>query len=320
MTSTKEIIRMRSKWAAAVLVLGLVACTGDGKQYDDTATRGEITIAADESLQPLVDSEVMAFEGKNKYAKLNVLYKPDLESVNLMLNDSARLAIITRDLNATEREVFDRQKIKYRSYKIAEDAVALITHPSNRDTLITMSEIKAVFSGQKTKWSQLQGASLSEDIVIVFDNSNSSNLSFMVDKLGLKDKKQVPFYAVKSNRAVIEYVKKTPGAMGVIGINWISDVDDPTSKQDARMIRTLYIAEKENPTKVSEYLGPFAYNIATQQYPLRREVRIITKEARMGLGSGFVNFVTKNVGQLIVLKTGLLPANQPVRLVKIRPD
>lgn len=303
---------------AAMLCL-LVACSSD-KQYSDTATRGDIMIAADESLQPLVDSEVMAFEGRNKYAKIRVLYKPDLEAVNLMLNDSARLAIITRDLYDKEREVFDRQKIKYRSYKIAVDAVALITHPSNRDTLISMDEIREVFSGKKTKWSQLQGGTSGEDIVIVFDNNNSSNLSFMVDKLGLKDKKQVPFYAVKSNREVVEYVQKTPGAMGVIGINWISDSDDPTSRKLSESIRVQYVSEKGNSNKPSDYYGPFAYNLALQKYPLRRDVRIITKEARMGLGSGFVNFVTKNVGQLIVLKSGLLPANQPVRSVKIRAD
>lgn len=305
-------------WTVGLFTI-LTACTGGDGTYTDTAISGEITVTADESLQPLVDSEEIAFEAKNKYAKLNVLYKPELEAINLMLNDTARVAIVTRELTAKEKEVFDQQKIKYRSYKIAVDAVALITHPSNKDTLITIDELKTVFSGQKTKWSQLNGGKTSNDIVIVFDNNNSSNLSFMVEKLGIKDKKQVPFYAVKSNKEVIEYVNKNPGAIGVIGLNWISDADDPSSQKFIQEVNTLYVSENAAPKKADEYYAPFAYNLALQKYPLRRNVYMITKEARKGLGNGFINFTCNNVGQLVVLKTGLLPANQPVRIVTISP-
>jgi len=45
---------------------------------------------------------------------------------------------------------------------------------------------------------------------------------------------------------------------------------------------------------------------------------MITKEAKRGLGTGFINYVMTDAGQRIVLKSGLLPANQIIRLVQVR--
>jgi phosphate transport system substrate-binding protein len=52
-----------------------------------------------------------------------------------------------------------------------------------------------------------------------------------------------------------------------------------------------------------------------QNYPLRRDIYIISREARTGLGSGFASFVAGQKGQLIFQKSGLMPANVQARIV-----
>ena len=299
-----------------LLITGLMASCGGGKDKNgndlDTPAKGEITIAVDESFQQIIEAEKGSFEKTFPYTKINLVYKPEGEAVALLLNDKVRMAVVARELDAKEKEIFKQGDYRYKSYKFAGDGIALITHKSNRDTLITTSELEGIMKGTKKNWS-------GRDIVLVFDGTSSSNLSFLVDTFKIDKKQKVSFFAAKSNKDVIEYVKTHKNAMGVIGVNWISDGDDPLSLSFIRSINVLSVANKPNPT-IDDYYQPFGYNLALKKYPLTRHIKLILKEAHMGLGTGFVNYMTLEQGQLIVLKNGLIPLTQPlqIRPVKVK--
>ena len=298
------------------LILSIMASCGGGKDKDgkelDTPAKGEITVAVDESFQQIIEAEKSSFEKTFPYTKINLVYKPEGEAVAMLLNDKARMAVVARELDAKEKEIFKQGDYRYKSYKFAGDGIALITHKSNRDTLITTTELEGIMKGTNKKWS-------GRDIILVFDGTSSSNLSFLVDTFKIDKKQKVSFFAAKSNKDVIEYVKTHPNAMGVIGVNWISDGDDPTSLSFIRSINVLSVANKPNPT-IDDYYQPFGYNLALKKYPLTRRIKLILKEAHMGLGTGFVNYMTLEQGQLIVLKNGLIPLTQPlqIRPVKVK--
>ena len=299
-----------------LLITGLMASCGGGKDKNgndlDTPAKGEITIAVDESFQQIIEAEKGSFEKTFPYTKINLVYKPEGEAVALLLNDKVRMAVVARELDAKEKEIFKQGDYRYKSYKFAGDGIALITHKSNRDTLITTSELEGIMKGTKKNWS-------GRDIVLVFDGTSSSNLSFLVDTFKIDKKQKVSFFAAKSNKDVIEYVKTHKNAMGVIGVNWISDGDDPLSLSFIRSINVLSVANKPNPT-IDDYYQPFGYNLALKKYPLTRHIKLILKEAHMGLGTGFINYMTLEQGQLIVLKNGLIPLTQPlqIRPVKVK--
>jgi phosphate transport system substrate-binding protein len=293
----------------------LLASCGRGKDKEgkvlDSPANGTITVAVDESFQQIIEAEKMAFEKTFPHTKINLIYKPEGEAVALMLNEKARMAIIARELTATEKETFKRDDFRYKSFKFAGDGVALITNKSNRDTMITTKELEAIMRGTQKKW-----AKSGNDIVLVFDGTSSSNLTFLIDTFKIDRKMKVSFFAAKSNKEVIEYVKTHDYAMGVIGSNWISDGDDPTSLTFIRSINVLSVANKPNPTK-DDYYQPFGYNLALKKYPLTRQIKLILREAHMGLGTGFVNYMTLEQGQLIVYKNGLIPLTQPLQIRQV---
>ena len=298
-----------------VLLMALmcaVMCACGGTTQKETII-GKVNVSADESLQPLMEAEERAFEGIIKDVEVNLIFRPEDVSIGLMINDSTRIAVVTRELNAKEQDIIKQNKQQVFTHKLATDAVALITHPANHDTLMTMNELKDLFLGKKSNWSELKGANLSEKVVIVFDNNNSSNLSFISQKLGIQDKSKIPFFTANSNKAVIDYVKKTPGALGVIGINWISDTDDPAAEKFIKGINVLGISEIENPATADAYSYPIPYYLKLERYPLRRNVYLLTKDVR----NSFLNYACKDKGQLVVLKAGLLPATQPVRMIHV---
>jgi len=146
---------------------------------------------------------------------------------------------------------------------------------------------------------------------IVFDQNGSANFNFMTNMLQLQQLgKNVS--ALNSNQEVINYVKTHPNAIGVIGLNWISDQEDPASLafMDGLKIASVYQTDPEAACK------PHAGFIYTKEYPLIRDIWVINKGRRSGLNTGFVLFMKKDdKGQLIIQKSGLVPALTPVRLV-----
>lgn len=294
-----------SCWAAACQ-------TSPGTPDLDTPTTGAITIAVDESFQPLVQSQIEVFTTLYTRTSITARYTSEGEAVQDLLTDSVRLAIVSRDLTDAEKEVFQRVKITPRMIRIAVDGVALIVNRSNPDSLAQMQELKEIFQGTRKTWRHS-----GQPILVVFDSNNSSNLSFILRTFELENLDSIQVFATKSNQQVVEYVKTNPNALGVIGTNWIADVDDPEQVGFRNDVTVMSIAAVPNPTE-DDYYQPYQAYLQLETYPLRRDVLVLSREARAGLGSGFMSFLASDRGQRIVLKSGLLPVTMPVRLVNLR--
>lgn len=297
----------------ATLILGIFSCDQSDKKFLDNPAMGEITLAVDESFTPLVKAEKKAFEGIKKNTKINLKEMPENEAVADLLNNKVRGIVISRDLDAKEMQTFNLDKINYRSFKFALDGIALITSKKNKDTLLSVQNLSKIMTGELTQWKQLGARTVQGEIFLVVDKGNSSNLRFLLDKFKINQLSKLRIYEAGSNVGVIDYVKNTPNAIGLIGSNWVSDGDNPQSLGFIRSVNVISVTEKANP-KPEDYYQPFGYNLALKLYPLRREIKIILKEGHMGLGTGFVNYMTGDMGQLIVLKFGLIPLTRPINI------
>ena len=300
-----------------IFIASLLGCNREGK-IEDTPTSGTIKISVDEAFQPIIDSHIYTFQKFYKYAKVNASYKSESETVKDLLQDSARLVVISRQLTESEKQVFAQQKITPRVTKIAVDGVALITNPNNTDTTFTLSELKDIFTGKIKNWRQLNPTSKLSDITIVFDNTGSSTARYITDSVTNKQPLPSNTFAAKTNKALIEYVAKNPNALGVVGVNWISDFDDSTAIGFLRKIKVAAISSNPDKNVTDDYFQPFQGYLVQKSYPLLRDVYIISREARAGLGTGFASFVAGDKGQRIILKSGLIPATAPVRIISIK--
>ncbi len=292
----------------------------------DTPTRGKVSISVDETFAPILESQVDTFQKLYTDAHIKATYQPE-DSVMLdFLNDKAKLAIVSRDLNADEKAELAKQTMTPITTHIGIDGLAIILHPSNPDSLLTLTQLRGIFSGQTTSWKQLSGQKKLGDINVVFDANRSSTLRFVRDSLLRGQPLTKRVFAAKSNPEALAYVAAHPAAIGVVGVNWVSDHDDPTVASFLRTVRVAAITARPNPTK-DDYIQPYQRYLAQytpqqlqadpdlQRYPLQRNIYIINREARTGLGSGFASFVAGQKGQLIFSKSGLLPAKMQVRIV-----
>ena len=302
------------------LVVLLAACRQKPKDgRTDTYTSGTVAIAADESFQPIVEEEIFVFESLYPMADLVPHYVTEVEAVNLLLKDSLRLAITSRRLTPEELYSFNSRKFFPQQIKIATDGLALITNLGNPDTLISVNSIRDVLTGKKTRWKEIYPNSRLGEIQLVFDNKNSSTVRFAIDSICRGKELAGNVSALTTNKEVINFVAKTPGAIGIVGVNWLSDRNDSTGLSFNKEVNVMSVSHSTQPTVLNSF-KPYQYYLYTGDYPLARDLYALVNDPRNGLCWGFSGFLTSYRGQLIIQKSGLLPATQAVRVVNVKDE
>lgn len=105
------------------------------KEYTDTPTSGQIKISVDETFYSVIDGELDTFHAYYKYADIKASYVPETQCFKDLMNDSARLIIVARNLTDDEKKYFESKKLFPRITKIAYDGVAFIINNENNDTI-----------------------------------------------------------------------------------------------------------------------------------------------------------------------------------------
>jgi len=299
-----------------MLVL-LSSCNTVGKKAtNETPTRGNIRIVSDESFQPLIETETYTFTHLYSGAKIKPVFKPEYDVMNDFMNDSVKNIVTSKKLTESQIQYLRDTLIIARTTTYAYDALALITNRDNKDTLIKYSSVKDIFLGKIKNWKDINEKSRLGDINVIFDNNKSGNIRYFKELFDVKDSLGKNFFAVNNNAEVINYVSRNPNALGIISVNWISDKDDSLSMSFIKKINVLAVSQQF--INDGSYYRPQQGFIYDKSYPFVREIYLISRETFAGLGSGFINWACAEQGQRIVLKSGLVPATMPIRLVQIK--
>ena len=288
--------RLSAGFFAALL---LISCENNQPiQYlNDTTKSGTINISVDESFKPIIDSQIRVFESSYPDAKIITHYKSEAECLKDLNNDSVRMIVVTRALTeGEENQLMEKLKFRPIQGKMAYDAIAVIVNNAAKDSVFDMSDMRSLVkgtSGYKYK-------------VVMDGLSATSTVRFVMDSL----LKGTPFgsniMAATTSEGVINYIEKNKDAIGFVGVSWIGNKEDGNLLSFSQKIKVASlqctICEKET------YVKPYQANIALKRYPLVRGLQYILKENYKGLGSGFVNFLINERGQLIFRRAYLWPA------------
>ena len=301
---------------ASYIIVGLTlvatlwaSCSGKKSKSGrtDTYSSGVISFASDESFSPIIEEERQVFEHTYKKAKVNPIYTNESDGMQMLLNKETCLLITARDYKPEERQSLVDRGNNPRTVRLAYDGLALIVHRSNTDSCITVKDIARILKGEATKWSDIYPASKRGDIELVFDNKKSSAVHYAEDSiLGGKPITSPNVTAAQTSAEVVNYVARTPNAIGIIGSNWLNDKRDTTNLTYNKEIRVMSVSRLDTATPANSW-KPYQYYIYNNNYPLIRTIYALVNDPRQGLPWGFAHFIESPVGQKIILKSGLLP-------------
>ena len=293
---------------------------GPGEKSSDkelsTPTSGQVAIAVDETMRPVIDAQIAVFESDYQKAKIKPVFVAEGEAINMLLKDSVQLVLTCRKLSEKEKTFLKSKDYRAIETESARDGIALIVNPSNIDTLLKFDQVVKILKGEINSWDQINKSSKAGKIQLVFDHAMSSTFRFISEKTNLPDLKGDNIFAAGDNEKVIEYVSKNKGALGFIGSSWIADQDDSTAVSFIDKINVVGIAPSPDMKGAGEFYQPFQAYIAQRYYPFTRDIYTLCTEPRAGLATGLASFMVGNKGQRIYLKSGLVPAKMPIRLIK----
>lgn len=288
-----------------------------GSKKVDTPTTGEIHISADISYKPTIDQEIQIFEETYPEATIFVHYKPENELYKDLEVDSIRLIIGGREMNEAEVNYFKQREIPVKTTHVAIDGVAFVVNKENPAINISYNTLKSFFEGKINLWSELNPLGKKDSIRMVFDYPGGSNVRYLSEKFLNKQPLPSNCFGVNGNDEVLEYIQSHPNAIGVISVNYISDNSIENQQSFLDKVNVVNVSHELND---SSFYGPYQAYIKNTSYPLRRNVYIISKEIRSGLGTGFTAFVAGDKGQRIIMRAGLVPAVAPVRVVNLNTN
>ena len=330
-----------NKFSSALLLLtaaiGAIGCTPIKRgEY----ASGSATIYCDDGFKNILEEEIEVFEYTYPNASIIPFFVSEGEAVDTMLADGTQAIITTRQFT---KEQIEYMKAKYkrvvRQNCIAVDAVAIITNKKNPVSALSMTEIGDILNGRITKWSQLAGNDTTA-IKIVFDNAESSTVSYLKEKFlpeGKKISETANTFAQKNNAAVFDVVKTDPDALGVISVSWLGDdlsqakkipmdkrMEDYENQNDtvaSTLTSEVNIMKISNPTEENDYspvsYKPYQAYIYSGDYPLARKVYMVSTASNSTVLHSFYVFMTGFVGQKIITKTGILPFHMHPRMVEL---
>jgi len=289
-----------------LLMTGCQSYDEQNSKLKDTRDRGMIYVSADESFKPVIDAQVEVYESQHPQTKIIVNYKPEAECLRDFAVDSIRMIIATRGYsNSEENFMVDSMKVAPEKMIVALDAIAVIVNPKAPDSLFTMNEIRRILiSKYKRK------------LRPVFDGvKETSTIRFIIDSVLHGDSLTSTASAAQSSEGVIDYVSKNRDAVGFIGVSWLGDKDDTLQISFLKKIKMAQIESVDIP---GNYILPVQANIYLHRYPMIRDITYILKENYRGLGHGFADFMSGEIGQLIFKRAYLVPAQKDFRIRPVR--
>lgn len=310
--------------AAAALAVGSTSCLKYEKKANSHTT-GTTTIVCDNTFQNIMEQEVDVFEYQYPEAHILARYATQTEAFDSLLSLNTKTIIAARDITQKERDIIKSKNRNVRSTKIAVDAVALIVNPANPVGKLTLKEVGQILSGESTDWNDIWPCDLGK-ISVVFDDKSSSLVSYMRDSILHGAPLGANVYAQGSIPGVFKAVKDSKSAIGIVGVSWVTSdmASADMSKEDLAIsvlgeepvegatltdeVKVLALYNDKLSSQEARAYKPYQQYIFDGKYPLFRQMYMITTGASGSLAGGFYAFVTGNIGQKIIAKTGILPA------------
>lgn len=243
-----------------------------------------ITIQGSTTVLPLV--QILAEEYLEAHPEMDISVSGGGSGVGItaLLDGVVDIAMSSREAKEKEVTAFQEKGKELIPVIIAYDAIAVIVHPTNFVSNLTLETLQKIYSGEITNWQELGGAKMP---IVPISRDFASGTFEVFNKVVLKGKEVTPkALMLISNLAILQEVSSSPGCIGYVGLG--------------------YVRESVKVVALDGVL-PSWDTVRTRKYPLSRPLYLYLDRPPEGAIKDFLNFVLSEEGQRIVAETGFIP-------------
>lgn len=274
--------------SASTLALAAALCVTlaiSGRSADDN----QIVVDGSTTVGPIAKAFAEYYMQRNPGVEITVRESGSGNGAKSLINGLCHVADMSRFMKDTEFKAAVDNGVTPTAHVVALDGIAMIVHPSNPLKGLSTEQVRDVYEGKITNWSQVGGPN--KKMVVISRDTNSGTYETFESLVmgGAKMAAHVEY--VNSNGAARARVQTTPSALAYVGIGFV----DKTVK--ALEIDGIYPTQK---------------TVASGRYPIARPLFMFTN-GYPRLGSHLFAFVTLYLteeGQEIAEEIGFVPVTE----------
>jgi len=178
-----------------------------------------LVVAGSTSVQPVMEKIGAAFQKKHPNLKVTIEGGGSSAGVMAARTGTAQLGMSSRKLKPEETADGVLTAIP-----IAIDAIAVIVHPTNPVSELTLAQLRGLFAGRLPSWKDVGGPDRQVHLLVREEGSGTRNA---FEELAMREgKEELPFdpYALiqDSTGGIREVVKSDPDAIGFISLGAVA--------------------------------------------------------------------------------------------------
>jgi len=263
--------------AAAVMVFAAAVLFAQAKKSQKIVCEGSTTVF------PIAQATAEAFMENNPGVEISVRGGGSGVGAASVAEGTCDIGNMSRAMKDSEMAKAAAKGRKLKGYIVAMDGIAVIVHPSNQITGLTAAQVKDIYTGKISDWSAVGG---SGGKIVVLSRDSASGTFEAFGSLALKGAKvRGDALMQASNQAIASMVAKTPGAIGYVGLGYI------TNEVKAIPINGV-MASRET--------------VLSKKFPYSRPLYMYTAAEAGELVKRYINFIKSEDGQKIVEEQGFV--------------
>ena len=122
----------------------------EGEDYTSAQPEGKITVGGSSSVSPLMEKLIEAYKTVNPNAELELQTTDSTTGVSGALEGTYTIGMASRELKDSEVEGGAKATV------LALDGIAVVVNPVNTTDDLTVDQIKGIYTGELTVWSDVQ--------------------------------------------------------------------------------------------------------------------------------------------------------------------
>ncbi len=247
------------------------------------AAQNKIVLEGSTTVLPIAQKAAEVYMKKNP--DMNIIVRGGGSGVGLtsIIDGICDIADSSRAIKQKELDNAFKKGKQLKAHTVAMDAIIIVVNPSNPVEDLSKEQVKDIFTGKIKNWKELGGSDMK--IVAVSRDSASGTFEAFIEH-GL-DKKRVRPDALTqaSNQGVANIVAQNPGAIGYVGIGYISDKVKPVKYNGVKASRETVLKNK---------------------YSLARPLFMYTEQNMKPEVKKFIDFIKSDEGSAIVEQAGFI--------------
>ena len=245
----------------------------------------EIVVNGSTTGLPIMQKVSEAYMAANPNVQIALSGGGSGNGIKALLDGLANIAMSSRDIKGSEKELAAKKGINPVRTAVAVDALVPVVNPKNPINELSLDQLKDIYTGKITNWKELGGADAN---IVVVSRDTSSGTYETWEEMVMKKAKVMPKALLQaSNGAVEQVVAKNPNAIGYVGLGYL-----------APSIKGLHIGK----------VAASAETALSKEWPLSRELYVFTNGEPAGASGALIKYILDPAkGQKAVKEVGFVP-------------